>query len=170
MPRGGPIWEAADFLGMSPEEGLEAATRAVQMAANVLSLAAVVVNAVSLGRRVEAADAAAHSLKVDPTFRIGMSILFSSCGLVAREHGSREHCASQACRNEISPHCIVFQLASSGAPRYRRSSRERTSYLDCICHRSFRRMSFCSGDEGGALEYLIKLSKARTTEVAPALA
>jgi hypothetical protein len=41
------------------------------MAANVLSLAAVVVNAVSLGRRVEAADAAAHLLRVDPTFRIG---------------------------------------------------------------------------------------------------
>ena len=41
------------------------------MAANVLSLAAVVVNAVSLGRRAEAADAAAHLLRVDPTFRIG---------------------------------------------------------------------------------------------------
>src|SRR5260370_37588447 len=41
------------------------------MAANVLSLAAVVVNAVSLGRRVEAADAAAHLLRGDPTFRIG---------------------------------------------------------------------------------------------------
>ena len=41
------------------------------MAANVLSLATVVVNAVSLGRRVEAAEAAAHLLSVDPTFRIG---------------------------------------------------------------------------------------------------
>jgi adenylate cyclase len=61
----------AYFLASRYEEGLEAATRAVQMAANVLSLAAVVVNAVSLGRRVEAADAAAHLLRVDPTFRIG---------------------------------------------------------------------------------------------------
>ncbi len=61
----------AYFLCSQYEEGLEAATRAVQMAANVLSLAAVVVNAVSLGRRVEAADAAAHLLRVDPTFRIG---------------------------------------------------------------------------------------------------
>jgi adenylate cyclase len=61
----------AYFLASRYEEGLEAATRAVQMAANVLSLAAVVVNAVSLGRRVEAADTAAHLLRVDPTFRIG---------------------------------------------------------------------------------------------------
>jgi len=61
----------AYFLASRYEEGLEAATRAVQMAANVLSLAAVVVNAISLGRRVDAADAAAHLLNVDPTFRIG---------------------------------------------------------------------------------------------------
>jgi adenylate cyclase len=60
----------AYFLASRYEKGLEAATRAVQMAANVLSLAAVVVNAISLGRPVEAADAAAHLLKVDPTFRI----------------------------------------------------------------------------------------------------
>jgi adenylate cyclase len=61
----------AYFLAPRYEDGLEAATGAVQMAANVLSLAAVVVNAVSLGRHVEAADASAHLLRVDPTFRIG---------------------------------------------------------------------------------------------------
>ena len=61
----------AYFLASRYEDGLEAATGAVQMAANVLSLAAVVVNAVSLGRHVEAADASAHLLRVDPTFRIG---------------------------------------------------------------------------------------------------
>src|ERR1700724_2657630 len=47
-------------------------------------------------------------------FALDMSIMFSPCGPLIREHGSREHCASRACRNEISPHCIVFQLASGG--------------------------------------------------------
>jgi len=41
------------------------------MAANVLSLAACIVNAISLGRSVEATRAAAHLLKIDPAFRIG---------------------------------------------------------------------------------------------------
>jgi hypothetical protein len=48
------------------------------------------------------------------------------------------------------------------ASRYRRSSPERTSYLAWFCYRSFRRMRFCLGDERGALEHLIKPSKART--------
>src|SRR5260370_37698988 len=60
------------------------------------------------------------------------------------------------------PPIASYSSWHSAASRYRRSSRERTSYLDCICHRSFRRTSFCSGDEGGAFEHLIKPSKART--------
>jgi adenylate cyclase len=80
----------AYFLASRYEEGLEAATRAVQMAANVLSLAAVVVNAVTLGRRVEAADAAAHLLRVDPTFRIGhVDYVFPMRSLVSRTRIAR---------------------------------------------------------------------------------
>jgi adenylate cyclase len=60
----------AHFFAARHEEGLAVATRAVQMAANVLSLAAFIVNAGSLGRTVEATDAAARLLKIDPTFRI----------------------------------------------------------------------------------------------------
>jgi adenylate cyclase len=80
----------AYFLASRYEEGLEAATRAVQMAANVLSLAAVVVNAVTLGRRVEAADAAAHLLRVDPTFRIGhVDYVFPMRSVVSRTRIAR---------------------------------------------------------------------------------
>ena len=61
----------AYFLASRYEEGLAAGTRAVQMAANVLSLAAFIVNAISLGRSVEATDAAAHLLQFDPNFRVG---------------------------------------------------------------------------------------------------
>jgi adenylate cyclase len=61
----------AYFLASRYEEGLAAATRAIQMAANVLSLAAFIVNAISLGRSAEATGAAAHLLKIDPTFRVG---------------------------------------------------------------------------------------------------
>jgi adenylate cyclase len=59
------------FLASRYEEGFAAATRAIQMAANVLSLAAFIVNAISLGRSAEATSAAAHLLKIDPTFRVG---------------------------------------------------------------------------------------------------
>jgi hypothetical protein len=85
-----------------------------------------------------------------------------------------KQCASQACRNEIfTPSYWSWRPAAS---RCRRSSREWASYLDCICHRSFRRMGFCSGDEGGALEYLTKTLESKNwlppqdSEVAPALA
>ena len=61
----------AYFLASRYEEGLAAATRATRMAANVLSLAAFIVNAIPLGRSVEATDAAGHLLKIDPRFRIG---------------------------------------------------------------------------------------------------
>jgi adenylate cyclase len=61
----------AYFLASRYEEGLAAATRAIQMAANVLSLAAFIVNAISLRRSLEATDAATHLLKVDRNFRIG---------------------------------------------------------------------------------------------------
>jgi adenylate cyclase len=61
----------AYFLASRYEDGLAAATRAIQMAANVLSLAAFIVNANSLRRSAEARDAAAHLLKIDPTFRVG---------------------------------------------------------------------------------------------------
>jgi adenylate cyclase len=61
----------AYFLVSRYEEGLAAATRAIQMAENVLSLAAFIVNAISLGRSIEATDAAAQLLKFDPTFRVG---------------------------------------------------------------------------------------------------
>jgi len=87
--------------------------------------------------------------------------MFSPCGPLIREHGSREHCASEACRNEKFTGCIVLELASGGHALQAKLART-DIYLDCICHRSFRRMSFCSGDERGALEYLIKPSKART--------
>jgi adenylate cyclase len=41
------------------------------MAENMLSLAAFIINAISLGRSIEAADAAANLLKVDPSFSVG---------------------------------------------------------------------------------------------------
>jgi adenylate cyclase len=61
----------AYFLASRFEEGSAAATRAIQMAANVLSLSAFIVNAISVGRSVEAKGAAARLLKIDPGFRIG---------------------------------------------------------------------------------------------------
>ena len=60
----------AYFLASRYEEGFATATRAVQMAANVLSLVALIVNAVALERAVEAARAAARLLSIDPGFRI----------------------------------------------------------------------------------------------------
>jgi adenylate cyclase len=81
----------AYFLASRYEEGFAAATRAIHMAANVLSLAAFIVNAISLGRSVEATEAAAHLLKVDPTFRIGqVDHVFPARSVDAR---SRIECA-----------------------------------------------------------------------------
>ena len=60
----------AYFLTSRYEEGLAAATQAVQMATNILSLASLIVNAVALGRSVEATCAAARLLEIDPGFRI----------------------------------------------------------------------------------------------------
>jgi adenylate cyclase len=60
----------AHFLASRHEEGLAVATRAVQMAPNVDSLGAFIVNAASLGRTIEAKDAATRLLKIDPNFRV----------------------------------------------------------------------------------------------------
>jgi len=60
----------AHFLASRHEEGLAVATRAVQMAPNVDSLGAFIVNAASLGRAIEAKDAATRLLKIDPNFRV----------------------------------------------------------------------------------------------------
>jgi adenylate cyclase len=60
----------AYFLASRHEAGLAVATRAVQMAPNVHSLGAFIVNAVTLGRAIEAEDAATRLLKIDPNFRV----------------------------------------------------------------------------------------------------
>jgi adenylate cyclase len=58
----------AYFLACRHEDGLAAAARAMQMASNVHSLGAFIMNAVSLGHSIEAKDAATRLLKINPSF------------------------------------------------------------------------------------------------------
>lgn len=75
----------AYFLSRRHEEGLAAAVRATQLAVNVHSLGAFIVNATSLGRSVDAKEAATRLLKIDPSFCVAhASDLFPTRSLDAR--------------------------------------------------------------------------------------